>query len=54
MGWRAINFWPSVVPVLPIDLSYRSSALVVAISVVTALPLLVRRDVADFNNPALA
>jgi hypothetical protein len=33
----AINFWPTVVPVLPTDASYRAYALVVAILVLLAL-----------------
>ena len=41
----AINFWPSVVPVLPTGASYRAYALVVAMLVLLALGLLARRDV---------
>jgi uncharacterized protein len=37
-----INFWPSVVPVLPTELSYRAYAFVVGILVVAALWLLLR------------
>lgn len=37
----AINFWPTVVPVLPTELDYRAYALVVAILVLTAMGLLV-------------
>lgn len=38
----AINFWPSVVPVLPTEKSVRAYAFVVAILVVTALWLMLR------------
>ncbi len=38
----AINFWPTVVPVLPTELDYRAYAWVVAILVLTAMGLLVR------------
>ena len=33
----AVNFWPSVVPVLPTEVSYRAYALVVAMLVMLAL-----------------
>ena len=39
----AINFWPSVVPVLPTEASYRAYAFVVAMLVLLALGLMVRR-----------
>jgi uncharacterized protein len=43
----SINFWPSVVPVLPTEAGYRPYAFVVAILVATALWLLWRRDVSS-------
>jgi membrane protease YdiL (CAAX protease family) len=46
----AVNFWPSVVPVLPTETSYRAYALVVAMLVVLALLALAltgSRDRAD-------
>ncbi len=46
----AINFWPTVVPVLPTELGYRPYALVVAILVVTALLLLVQGEAANIEN----
>jgi hypothetical protein len=39
----AINFWPTVVPVLPTEASYRAYAFVVAILVLLALGLTARR-----------
>jgi uncharacterized protein len=50
----AINFWSSVVPVLPTEVSYRAYAFVVAIMVVAALWLLTRPAPADSKNLASA
>jgi hypothetical protein len=36
----AINFWPSVVPILPTEASYRACAFVVALLVLLALAAL--------------
>ncbi len=41
----AINFWPSVLPVLPTETSYRAYAFVVAMLVLLALGLMAQRGV---------
>jgi uncharacterized protein len=46
----AINFWPSFVPVLHTEASYRAYALVVAILVMAALWLLATQRGADVNT----
>ena len=46
----AINFWPSVVPVLPTETSYQAYALVVALLVLTALWLLAPHRADDANT----
>ena len=45
----AINFWPSVVPILPTETSYQAYALVVALLVLTALWLLAPHRAGDVN-----
>jgi hypothetical protein len=39
----AINFWPTVVPVLPTETSYRAYAFVVAMLVLLALGVMAQR-----------
>ena len=46
----AINFWPSVVPILPTETSYQAYALVVALLVLTALRLLAPHRAVDANT----
>ena len=46
----AINFWPSVLPVLPTETSYQAYALVVALLVLTALWLLAPHRADDANT----
>jgi uncharacterized protein len=43
----AINFWPSIIPVLPTSQGYRPYAFLVAMLVVLALGLLTQKHVAD-------
>ena len=46
----AINFWPSVLPVLPTETSYQAYALVVALLVLTALWLLAPHRAVDVDT----
>lgn len=46
----AINFWPSIVPVLPTETSYRAYALVVAMLVLTAMWLLAPHRAVSTNT----
>ena len=46
----AINFWPSILPVLPTETSYQAYALVVALLVLTALWLLAPHRAVDVNT----
>ena len=49
-----INFWPSIIPVLPTSEGHRPYAFLVAMLVVLALGLLTQPNVVDSKSGALS